>query len=104
AGLYALRVETVHVDVAAVADDQALIGIEEAQPLRHIIQRGFKAQILRRNYLVAIRELPSGLGERMKRLRSLDREPRRGCHHGAPYGALTKRYRFARARFGAADR
>src|SRR5436190_8918367 len=42
----AMRVEPVHLDVPAVAHDQALRSVEEAQALRHVVVRGIEAQVL----------------------------------------------------------
>ena len=39
AGSDAVRRQIVHVDVAAVADDQPLLAVEEAKPLRHVVER-----------------------------------------------------------------
>ena len=40
---HALRWQIVHVEVAAIADDEPLLAIEEAQALRHIVERGVEA-------------------------------------------------------------
>ena len=50
-GADTLRVEAVHLDVAAVAHDQPLRSVEEAQPLRHVIERGVEAQVLLTEFL-----------------------------------------------------
>jgi hypothetical protein len=42
------RVELIHLDIALVADDQPLRSVEEAQALRHVVEREVEAQVLDR--------------------------------------------------------
>ena len=39
AGFDAVQRQIVHIDVAAIADDQPLLTVEEAKPLRHVVER-----------------------------------------------------------------
>src|SRR5271168_1236558 len=58
AGFYGRRVEAIHVDITAVADDEPLFAIEEAKSLRHVVQCAVEAAcdlsrvglLLQRNY------------------------------------------------------
>ncbi len=45
AGVNAIGRDIVDVDEAAVAHDQAVVGVEEAQPLRHVVDRGVELEI-----------------------------------------------------------
>src|SRR6185503_16844560 len=40
--------QTVELRLAPIAQDQALLGIEHRQPLGHVVERGIKLQVLRR--------------------------------------------------------
>ena len=45
AGADAVGRDIVHLDEAIVAHDQAVVGIEEAQPLRHVVDRGVELEV-----------------------------------------------------------
>ena len=45
AGADAIARQIIHVDIAVVADDQPVVRIEEAQPLRHIVDRGVELEV-----------------------------------------------------------
>ena len=45
AGADAVGGNIVHFDEAVVADDQAVVGVEEAQPLRHVVDRGIELEV-----------------------------------------------------------
>ena len=44
-GLTRSGANIVHLDEAIVADDQAVVGIEEAKPLRHVVDRGVELEV-----------------------------------------------------------
>ena len=46
ARLHHLGREPVHLQIALVAHDQALVGVEHAQPLDHVVERGVEAGVL----------------------------------------------------------
>ena len=48
AGFHLLRRQTVHVGIALVADDEALLGIEHGNALQHILQRRIELFMLLR--------------------------------------------------------
>ncbi len=45
AGTDAAERDIVHLDETVVAHDQAVVGIEEAQPLRHVVDRGVELEV-----------------------------------------------------------
>ena len=46
ARFHLLRSETIHLGIAVVGDDQALVRIEHAQALRHMLQRQIETEVL----------------------------------------------------------
>ena len=44
-GADTLRRDIVHLDIAVVADDQAVVGVEEAQSLRHVVDGGVELEV-----------------------------------------------------------
>ena len=51
-----LRPQSIQVQIAVVADHQALLGIEHAKPLRHVGEGGVELQVLQLQQLLVLRE------------------------------------------------
>ena len=52
AGSHAIGIKSVHLGVAPVADDQALHAVEEAQALRHVVERRIELQGAKAEFLL----------------------------------------------------
>ncbi len=86
--LYALRRQTVHVEVAPIAHDQSLLAIEEAKALRHVVEGGVEAvsNLARLRLLVQRRDLGGSrapaFGEKLRpRCDQIHQIPVIGVHH-----------------------
>ena len=60
AGLDLLGTETVHLAVTLIADDQALLAIEHAQAVRHVLERGMQQEIRLLERLLGTPQLGGG--------------------------------------------
>ena len=65
-----------------IADDQALVAIEEAEPLCHVTQGDLEADILRGDQRVAFLELQRGLCQGPQGVRPFHGKARIGGDHG----------------------
>ena len=63
AGPRVVRLELVQVAITFVANNDAALRVEQQQPLRHVIDRGVKADILRAQLALAFFKFESAVGD-----------------------------------------